>query len=179
MRRPLKLHPDSRFTGVQIEVEATCPQAYCVKLSYLVTGDVSEIVLPSVMASERKADLWQHTCFEAFVRASGAEYYEFNFAPTTQWAAYRFSGHRAGKCLAEVNAPAIEVERSHNRFGLRAFLQLPSLPGLSGEARWHLGLSAVIEDKSGNVSYWALAHPPGKPDFHHLDGFAYEVLPVG
>jgi hypothetical protein len=36
----------------------------------------------------------------------------------------------------------------------------------------------VIEDQSGGVSYWALAHPPGKPDFHHADGFALEFSPV-
>jgi hypothetical protein len=35
-----------------------------------------------------------------------------------------------------------------------------------------LGLSAVIEEKDGTKSYWALAHPPGKPDFHHKDCFA-------
>jgi hypothetical protein len=35
----------------------------------------------------------------------------------------------------------------------------------------------VIEETSGGKSYWALAHPPGKPDFHHADGFVYE-LPV-
>jgi len=40
------------------------------------------------------------------------------------------------------------------------------------------GLSAVIEDISGGTSYWALAHPPGKPDFHHADGFALEFSPA-
>ena len=38
-----------------------------------------------------------------------------------------------------------------------------------------LGLSAVIEEADGNVSYWALAHPPGKPDFHHSDCLALEL----
>jgi hypothetical protein len=30
----------------------------------------------------------------------------------------------------------------------------------------------VIEDDQGRISYWALAHPASKPDFHHRDGFA-------
>jgi hypothetical protein len=30
----------------------------------------------------------------------------------------------------------------------------------------------VIEETNGRKSYWALAHPPGKPDFHHSDCFA-------
>jgi hypothetical protein len=39
----------------------------------------------------------------------------------------------------------------------------------------HLGLSAVLEATNGDKSYWALAHPPGKPDFHHADCFALEL----
>jgi hypothetical protein len=35
-----------------------------------------------------------------------------------------------------------------------------------------LGLSAVIESCNGSLSYWALRHPAGKPDFHHADAFA-------
>ena len=38
-----------------------------------------------------------------------------------------------------------------------------------------LVVSAVIEDDSGALSYWALRHPPGKPDFHHPDAFAMEL----
>ena len=36
----------------------------------------------------------------------------------------------------------------------------------------HMGLSAVLRDRSGKIYYWALQHPPGKPDFHHAAGFA-------
>ena len=32
-------------------------------------------------------------------------------------------------------------------------------------------LAAVIEEEDGAKSYWALAHPPGKSDFHHTDCF--------
>ena len=37
-----------------------------------------------------------------------------------------------------------------------------------------LALTAVVEDGSGRLSYWALRHAPGKPDFHHPDGFVLE-----
>jgi hypothetical protein len=33
----------------------------------------------------------------------------------------------------------------------------------------------VIEAIDGTLSYWALAHAPGSPDFHHLDCFALEL----
>ena len=38
-----------------------------------------------------------------------------------------------------------------------------------------IGLSAVIEEQDGTISYWALRHAAGKPDFHHPDGFAMEL----
>ena len=37
---------------------------------------------------------------------------------------------------------------------------------------WSIGLSAIIEEEDGTISYWALAHPPGRPDFHHPDCLA-------
>ena len=41
------------------------------------------------------------------------------------------------------------------------------------DVQWALGLSAVLEEKDGTKSYWALAHPSGdKPDFHHPACFA-------
>ena len=38
-----------------------------------------------------------------------------------------------------------------------------------------LALAAVIEDHRGRLSYWALEHPVGKPDFHHPDGYTIEL----
>jgi hypothetical protein len=58
---------------------------------------------------------------------------------------------------------------------LQATVELRSLLALSRQSPWRVGLSAVIEDTSGRKSYWALAHPPGKPDFHHEDCFAHEL----
>jgi hypothetical protein len=140
---------------------------------------MSDVRMPPVMTPERADELWRHTCFEAFVRASsGPEYYEFNFAPSTQWAAYRFSSYRNGMRAAEIGAPAIEVRSSPDCTTLQVSLELGRLPDLPSEATWRLGLSALIEDQSGGKSYWALAHPPGKPDFHHADCFALEFSPA-
>ncbi len=134
--------------------------------------------MPPVTAPARADELWQHTCFEAFVRASpGAAYYEFNFAPSTQWAAYRFERlpKRDERCERDQRARASRCNRAPERYTLQASLELERLPGLPSDALWRLGLSAVIEETSGNKSYWALAHPPGKPDFHHADCFALEL----
>ena len=40
---------------------------------------------------------------------------------------------------------------------------------------WRLGLTAVVEETGGRISYWALAHPAGRPDFHRADCFVLEL----
>ena len=172
MRQTLRLHPDSRCAAVtSIEVEATRSRRGLLALHYVVTGTIRDLRLPPVTAPERTDELWRHTCLEAFVRAPrGTGYLELNFAPSTQWAAYRFSGYREGMAVAdEVSAPRIDVISSARCFEMQVALALP------GDTPWRLGLSAVIEETSGVKSYWALAHPPGKPDFHHADCFALEL----
>jgi len=173
-------HPDSRGSAAaRVEVEIARPRADRLVLSYVVTGRISDIRLPPVVTAARADGLWRHTCFEAFVRAaSGPAYYEFNFAPSTQWAAYRFDGYRSGMRAAEIGPPAIDVRSGSDSYTLQAALELNRSPDLPPEASWRLGLSAVIEDSSGGMSYWALAHPPGKPDFHHADSFALEFSPA-
>ncbi|HYC15927.1 MAG TPA: DOMON-like domain-containing protein [Pseudolabrys sp.] len=181
MRQSLRLHPDSQGSAVTgIEVEVVCPRADSLILSYTVIGKISEVRMATGVRSARSDELWRHTCFEAFVRASSeAGYYEFNFAPSTQWAAYQFTGYRSGmRVAAEISAPLIEVRSSPDCYVLQASLELERLLSLPRKALWDLGLSALIEDKNGHKSYWALAHPPGKPDFHHADCFAYKFSPV-
>jgi len=181
MRHVLKPHPDSRCSAAaRVEVEIARPRDDSLVLSYIVTGKMSDIRMPHATTAARSDELWRHTCFEAFVRASsGAEYYEFNFAPSTQWAAYRFSSYRSGMCVAaEISAPPIEAQSSPDRYTLQVSLELNRLSELPRNASWLLGLSVLIEDTSGRMSYWALVHPPGKPDFHHADCFAHEFSPV-
>jgi hypothetical protein len=60
------------------------------------------------------------------------------------------------------------MDATSDSAALAARLTLPS-----GARR--LGLSAVIEATDGTISYWALAHPSDKPDFHHPDSFVLEL----
>jgi hypothetical protein len=181
MRQVLKLHPDSLCSAAtHIEVDVARPRASSLVMRYFVMGKISDLHMPPVTASARTDELWQQTCFEAFVRISpGTGYYEFNFAPSTQWAAYWFSGYRTGmRVAAEISAPQIEMQSSRECYTLQASLELDRLSSLPRDAEWRLGLSALIEERSGRKSYWALAHPPGKADFHHPDCFVYELSPA-
>jgi hypothetical protein len=181
MRQALRLHPDSFCSAVtHIEVDVARPHPGSLLLSYYVTGKIADLRMPLVATAARTDELWRHTCFEAFVGTSAnAAYHEFNFAPSTQWAAYRFSGYRSGMHAAtEISAPRIDVQWGPACCTLLAALELDWLSSSPGDARWRLGLSAVIEETNGRKSYWALAHPPGKADFHHSDCFAYELPPA-
>ena len=176
MRLALKLHPDSTTAAASsVEVEVTRPRDSALTLSYVVIGKISSVRVPSVVAPARADGLWQHTCFEAFLAIlPNVGYYEFNFSPSTQWAAYGFSDYRSGMQVASgIDAPAIEVSSSPESCTLRATLALGAANVPRG-ARCRLGLSAVIEETNGNKSYWALAHAPGKPDFHRADCFTHE-----
>jgi hypothetical protein len=173
MRQTLRLHPDSLCAAAtRIEADIARPRPNSLILSYVVSGRIGGLLMPPVGAAARTDELWRHTCFEAFVRPSaGPGYCEFNFSPSTQWAAYQFNSYRSGMRIAtEIGAPRIEVRSSAETYTLQAALEFD---GLSSPL--HLGLSAVLEETNGRKSYWALAHPPGKADFHHADCFVLEL----
>jgi hypothetical protein len=174
MRRVLTLHPASRCAAVtSIEVDVARPRADALLLSYQVTGKIDDLWIPPPALSARTDELWRHTCFEAFVSSPASErYFEFNFAPSVQWAAYRFDGYRTGMRIAgEIGQPHIETQRAPDRFILQAVFESGVLPA----GPWRLGLAAMIEETGGQLSYWALAHAPGKPDFHRADCFMCEI----
>jgi len=142
-------------------------------LTYRLAGDIPGLSIPEPRSPRRADYLWQHTCFEAFVMAGeGPEYREFNFSPSGEWAVYGFRAYRDGGVLEKELAPGIVVRGTVDRLELGAEIGQGLLP--QGRPL-RLGLSAVVEDAAGSLSYWALRHPPGKPDFHHADAFALEL----
>jgi hypothetical protein len=178
MRHVLKIHPDSQCAAVShIEVDAVRPRPTFLELRYFVSGRTADLNIPALTTPARTDKLWQHTCFEAFVRASpNPSYLEFNFAPSMEWAAYRFNGHRNGMSVASgISPPHIKMRLNGTGCELRVSLELDGIPDLLTSAPWSLGLSAVIEETGGRKSFWALAHPPGNADFHHPDCFALEL----
>jgi hypothetical protein len=76
------------------------------------------------------------------------------------------------RALAEVARQDARDMPPAAAYALSAGLEDPALP--SGRD-WLMGLSAIIEESDGTKSFWALAHPPGKPDFHHPDCFTLEL----
>ena len=143
------------------------------------TGAVRDLYVPAKTDPVRTDELWKRTCFEAFVLPeTGEAYAEFNIAPSTKWAAYRFDRYREGMRDAGEIAPlSVDVAATDTHLTLNVAFDLAVLPGFDVAADWRLGLTAVIEEASGRVSYWALTHPLPKPEFHNADGFTGR-LPV-
>ncbi len=170
-RRPLLCHVATPSAiPKQLEVAAGFTAAGELQLSYSLHAPLEQLRIPAWLFPQRADGLWQHTCFEAFMRAGGGpNYREFNFSPSGQWQAYDFSAYRQAGACARVAAPT--VFRQEDPGGLELTCILPG-DALPGGRQLHLGLTAVIEAADGSVSYWSLRHPPGRPDFHHTHGFA-------
>jgi hypothetical protein len=134
---------------------------------YALDGDAGLLAMPPRGGARRSDGLWQHSCFEAFLRPDSSDaYYEFNFAPSGDWAAYRFAARRAQRTLPYIAPPLISLEPLPDGFAVSARIDLAPLPELAGAGAIDAGLAAVIEAADGALAYWALAHGGEKPDFH-------------
>lgn len=140
------------------------------RVDALAPGAEEALSLPSLCAGGRTDGLWRTSCFEMFaMEADGPAYREHNFAPSLAWAAYDFDAPRAGMRDAPMTEPALALLRRAGEAELAVRLRLP------GDAPLRIGLSAVIEERDGTKSYWALAHPKAEPDFHDPACFAAEL----
>ena len=167
-------HPTSDAGGVDGAVVSIKRAANGeIHLVYKLTGDVVSLDIVAPGIPDRVDELWKTTCFECFVRRSNSEsYLEYNFAISGQWAVYQFASYREGMTNAEANAPEISTEQSGAALTVSVAVRLPE--GWL-DADLLVGISAILETKRGDISYWAAAHPPGKPDFHHKDCFAVQL----
>jgi hypothetical protein len=180
MRLDLPPHPNHPTDVVRsVEVSVHRGTASQLVLTYRVIGDLWQIRLPSMQAGGRVDGLWQTTCFEAFIQSdAGDGYLEFNFSPSTQWAAYRFDDYRSGMSNLDLPRVSARGRAETGSYGLIATVDLDASAGLAFDHPWRMGFSAIIEEVSGRKSFWALAHPPGNPDFHHPVAFACDVSTV-
>lgn len=150
-------------------------------LTYVVDGALDRVRVPAPRPARFADELWRHTCCELFVtRVNDPAYHELNFSPSGEWAVYAFSRRRERiplDAVADMGPldPRIAVRLTADRLELDAIVPLGRLSPRYLGARLALGVSAVVEDRDGACSYWALVHPADRPDFHHPDAFALEL----
>ena len=151
-------HPATTIATVQTIDAAVWKDGDRWHFRFLVEG-AGDLVLPDDRPAERTDNLWEQTCFEAFVGLPDAGYVELNFSPSSQWAVYRFDGYRSGM-RDEPAEVEIWLDAGENWLALEAAVKCKALTVGS-----LLGLSALIKELD-STSYWALGHPEGAPDFH-------------
>jgi hypothetical protein len=179
----LVAHPNTSGGAVRrVAAWAEMAPPDLLRFHYVLEADLRDVRVPPPEPEAARADnLWAHTCFEAFVGLTHSpRYLELNFSPSGQWAAYAFESYRKGMAPAEADAaPRLTLRRSDERLELQAEVRFSGTLLSAGAAadgtpdrRLRIALSTVVEDREGRLSYWALSHPPGRPDFHHTGSFS-------
>jgi hypothetical protein len=173
----LARHPDSAGDTVSAVRARIARTREDLKLSYVLEGNLARIRVPPSTQAGIAEGLWQHTCCEIFLaRAGEPAYHELNFSPSGQWTAYAFRRYREGAPNNDASLdPQIRVRRDKDKLELEAVITLSRLSPAHATGKLSIAVSAVTEDHAGRLSYWALRHAPGKPDFHHPDAFALEL----
>jgi len=162
---PLMLHRTCDLGPVRAVLARVAATETGCEAEFRLEGGLGGVVLPGAGPSVRTGDLWKSTCFEIFWQGIGEEgYREFNLAPSGRWAAYDFDRYREGMREGPVDAVAVSCAHSASDGAGVLVLKANLAADLASPAQ--VGLSAVIEHASGGLQYWALAFPPGPPDFH-------------
>jgi hypothetical protein len=171
----LRCHPARLSASISaIDVRLTVTGEGRLTAVYTLSGSLEKLLLPHPAEPTRRDGLWQETCAELFIRKPGVgdAYLEYNFSPSSAWAAYHFDGYRSGMNPLDVAAPETSTVINDSVIEITVSMRLPTgwqLPALL------VGASVVVSEENDNMSYWAIAHPPGKPDFHHRDCFALHL----
>lgn len=161
---PLAAHPDHPPASVtQVEARIIGRDDNWLRVRWRIEGS-QRLVVPSFAGKGRADGLWHATCFELFLKPEGgAPYLEINLSPSERWNAYDFAAYRWDMQERPFPREPECTLRLGSSFAIfDAAIPVGGLPG----AECAMGLSAVIEEEGGVMSYWALAHPDAKPDFH-------------
>ncbi len=157
-------------------------------LSGRVPADIESLVVPDMrepLLRKRQDELWKSTCLEVFVASvERHSYLEMNLSPSGDWNLYAFDKYRAGmRPASDPHPPMLKMEPSasgdtlawHGALRIQEFGGHANLEGELSEILASPGLvigaTAVLEYKSGEREYWALAHAGTQPDFHLRESF--------
>ncbi|WP_435417625.1 hypothetical protein WAB17_12245 [Parerythrobacter aurantius] len=157
----LVLHPDCTPGPIKRVSATILATSQGCRADFRFEGDITAIKVPEPAQSLRTDYLWKTTCFEIFWQPAGDTYYrEFNLSPSSRWACYDFDDFRLNSRDAPVGAIAIALSANNHELHLAADIasELP-LPAA-------VALNAIVEDRHGNIQFWALAFEDGKPEFH-------------
>ena len=164
----------TQSAALTVVARVALARAGAMRFEYRLTGEIAKLAIPRRLPPQRTERLWEHTCFEAFVAPAGGDgYCELNFSPSTEWAVYEFDGYRQGMRPLVSAAPTLTVVETASELRVMASAELGAFARAPWP--WRIGLTAVVEDRAGGRSYFALEHPRAKPDFHDAAAFAISL----
>ena len=142
-------------------------------LDYLLSGDITNILLPPVSHHPgRREELWKATCFEFFLAIKAQlGYWEFNMSPSGDWNVYQMDAYRRIGFREETGVTQLpfEIESVSDAYSLHVSVDLA--PIIRPEQELKLGITAIIQTNNRNETYWALTHPAPQADFHLRESF--------
>jgi hypothetical protein len=145
-------------------------------LQYSVEGEIECILLPLISPNPNRQDeLWKATCFEFFLAIKDQPgYWEFNMSPSGDWNVYRMNAYRRIGFREEMTISQLPFEfiKEAGRYFLEVTIDLSLV--IPPEDELQIGVTAVIQTKDGQESYWALVHPAPHADFHLRASFILE-----
>jgi hypothetical protein len=172
--RPFSLipFPDTHTPNVAIAGKIL-RQNNVLTIHYALNGKIEDIFLPDLSINPtRKAELWKTTCLEFFFAVKDSpEYWELNLSPSGDWNIYRMDAYRRVGFREEmlIQRLQFETQKDRNSFLLNAAVDLNSMIRI--EQILEIGVTAVVQTKTGSETYWALTHPAPEADFHRRESF--------
>jgi hypothetical protein len=133
---------------------------------------LSELVMPApARVPQRRDELWETTCFEAFFSVPEEEkYWELNVSPSGDWNFYSLESYRSGlRPVMEMKPPEINIEVRHKDCRCDVLLDLD--PWWTADQAPEFSLTAVVQRSGASMSYWAMKHMGDVADFHDRRSF--------
>ncbi len=142
-------------------------------LRHVMTGAIESILMAEPEVPVRRMRLWETTCFECFFGVPGQDlYWEINLSTAGHWNVFRLDNYRSG-LREELSIQALSILVDRSVFSLETELDL-SLLGIQ-DSEIELSVTAVIADKRGAMSHWAVCHGGIEADFHLRNSFVIRI----
>ena len=159
---------------IDCELNTTAESVF---ISYKVQGELCEIDLGTGHPHHaRVIKLWEKSCFELFMKNTKDNYIEFNFSPEFEWNCFYFA--KKGDALTEylrMDLVKFDILLSLDVFHLIVELDKKKFPDSFFDGELNAGITSVIKEKDGKLSYWALSHHDTRPNFHDFRSFTASV----
>ena len=146
-------------------------------VQFRLMGAIDRLKIPPVSdMPQRLTGLWETTCLECFLGALGREqYWEINLSPSGDWNVFQLDGYRESLRVEQsIETLPFWVKRDDDRMTVEMRLDIQKL-GLCRDSI-ELSVTSVLQETTGDISYWASAHTGAEPDFHLRNSFVISGL---